>query len=41
MTKLKNQRELTQTAEVLGENGGGTDGRGRAEMPDVLTSAST
>jgi hypothetical protein len=41
MTKLKNQRELTQTAEVLGENGGGKDGEGGAEMPDVLTSAST
>lgn len=41
MTKPKNQRMLTQTAEVLGENGGRTDGRGGAEVPDVLTSVST
>jgi hypothetical protein len=41
MAKLKNQRELTHTADVLGENGGGTDGVGVAEMPDVLSSAST
>ena len=38
MTKLKNQSELTQTAYVGGENGGGEVGR-EAEILDRFESA--
>jgi hypothetical protein len=39
MTKLRNQNELTKTAEVGGEKGGGCAGVARMDSRDTFRSA--